>query len=101
MSEHSPASTSQFSSIRSEPTGQQERSTEMLTRQAREQVSQAGEYLASKTQEYPFGALLIAGLIGYGIGYLIHTSWSGEPQQRTSAPMGHSGDVLRPLEYRE
>jgi hypothetical protein len=107
MSEHSPASTSQFSSIRSEP-GEQQRSAEVLTRQAREQASQAGKYLASKTQDYPFGALLLAGLIGYGMGYLIHTSWSstpreewpenrGYPGEQTSAPRGHSGDVLRPL----
>src|SRR3954447_9614052 len=52
-----------------------------LTQQAREQASQAGDYLASKAQEYPFGALLVAGLIGYGIGFLIHTSWSGEPRE--------------------
>src|SRR3954470_20916632 len=77
-----------------------------LTQQAREQASQAGDYLASKAQEYPFGALLVAGLIGYGIGFLIHTSWSGEPREEWpenesysgSAPKGHSGDVLRPLE---
>jgi len=52
-----------------------------LTQQARAQASQAGDYLASKAQEYPFGALLVAGLIGYGIGFLIHTSWSGEPRE--------------------
>ena len=108
MSEHSPASTSQVSSIRSEPVEQQ-RSTEVLTRQAREQASQAGKYLASKTQDYPFGALLLAGSIGYGIGFLIHTRWSSAPREewpenegysgeQTSAPKGHSGDVLRPLE---
>jgi hypothetical protein len=61
----------------------------------------AGEYLAGNVQEYPLPALFIAGLIGYAIGYLIHTNWSGEPQQPTSAPMGHSGDVLRPFEYGE
>src|SRR5215208_5516937 len=48
-----------------------------LTQQAREQASQAGDYLARNVQEYPFGALLVAGLVGYGIGYLIHSSWSG------------------------
>jgi hypothetical protein len=99
MSEHSPASVSQFSSIRSELVEQQQGSAEMLTRQAREHASEAGKYLARNVQEYPFGALLIAGLIGYGIGYLIHTSWSSEPRQQTSALDGHSGDVLRPTEY--
>ena len=108
MSEHSPASTPEVSSIRSEPMEQQ-RSTEVLTRQAREQASQAGKYMARKTQNYPFGALLLAGSIGYGIGYLIHTRWSSAPREewpentaypgeQTSAPKGHSGDVLRPLE---
>jgi len=43
-----------------------------LTQQARAQASQAGDYLASKTQEYPLAAVLVAGLVGYGIGYLIH-----------------------------
>ena len=77
-----------------------------LTQQARAQASQAGDYLASKTQEYPLGALLVAGLIGYGIGFLIHTGWSSEPwegwskneRHSGSARKGHSGDVLRPLE---
>ena len=39
-----------------------------LTQQTREQVSQAGDYLASKAQEYPLAAVLIAGLVGYGLG---------------------------------
>lgn len=97
MSEHGPASTSELSSMRSEPMRQQESSkpAEMLT-QAREQVSQAGDYLSRNVAQYPFEALLLAGLIGYGVGFLIHRSWSGEPQ-KTSAPEGHSGDVLRPL----
>jgi hypothetical protein len=73
----------------------------MLAQRAQQQTVRAGEYLAGNVQEYPLPALFIAGLIGYAIGYLIHTNWSGEPQQPTSAPMGHSGDVLRPLEYRE
>ena len=77
-----------------------------LTQQARDQASQAGDYLARNVREYPFGALLVAGLIGYGIGFLIHTSWSSEPWEEWSkyerysgsAQDGHSGDVLRPLE---
>jgi F0F1-type ATP synthase assembly protein I len=99
MSEHGPATISQFSSVRSEPLEQQHRrkSAEALTRQAREQASQAGEYLARNVQEYPFGALLVAGLVGYGLGYLIHSSRSSEPWAQ-SYPEGHSGDVLRPLE---
>src|SRR4051794_23008369 len=98
MSEHSPASTSQFSTIHREPVEQQRpKSADMLTRQAREQAVQAGEYVARNVQEYPFAAVFIAGLIGYGIGYLIHTSWSSEPWEQTYAE-GHSGDVLRPLE---
>ena len=97
MSEHSPANTSQFSSIRSAPVEQQQRpKSEMLTQQAREQASKAGDYLARNVQEYPFGALLIAGFVGYGLGYLIHSSRSSEPWAQ-SYPDGHSGDVLRPL----
>ena len=70
----------------------------MLTQRAREQASQAGDYVARNVARYPFEALLVAGLIGYGIGYLIHTSWSvGEPWEQPY-PDGHSGDVLRPLE---
>jgi hypothetical protein len=85
---------------RAEAIGKQGRA-HTLPQQAGEQVSQAGEYLASKTQEYPLAAVLVAGLVGYGIGYLIHSRWSGGSQPPTSAPMGHSGDVLRPLEYGE
>ena len=52
--------------------------------QAREQASAAGdvlyrqgqrtgEYLTQNVSEYPLAALLIAGMIGYGLAYLIHT----------------------------
>jgi len=78
---------------RAEPT-----SAQMLAQRAQQQTARGGEYLAGNVQEYPLQALFIAGLIGYAIGYLVHTSWSGEPQQPTSASMGHSGDVLRPLD---
>ena len=66
MSEHSAASTSEFSGVRSE----QQRSTaaETVTRQAGEQASQAGEYAARTFQEYPFGALVLASVLGYGLG---------------------------------
>jgi hypothetical protein len=98
MSEHSPASTSELSSIHSQAVAQPEssKSAQMLT-QAREQVSQAGHYLSRNVAQYPFEALLLAGLIGYGIGFLLHRSWSSEPREKTSGPEGHSGDVLRPL----
>ena len=100
MSEHSPASTSEFSTIypqRAALDQQRSTSAETLTRHAREQASQAGEYVARNVQEYPFGALLVAGLVGYGLGYLIHSSRSSEPWAQ-SYPDGHSGDVFRPLE---
>ena len=51
-----------------------------LTQQAREQASQAGDYLARNVREYPFGALIVAGVIGYGLGFLIHNSWYSEPR---------------------
>ena len=84
MSEHSPANTSQFSTIhpqRATLDQQGSTSAETLTRQAREQVSQAGDYVARNVQEYPFGALLLAGLVGYGIGYLFHAGWSSETRK--------------------
>jgi hypothetical protein len=96
MSEHSPATTSEFSSIRTESVAQRgwSKSAQMLARDAREQAAQASEYAARNVQEYPLAALLVAGLIGYGIAFLIHTSWSSEPRQQTSAPAGRSDDVL-------
>jgi len=77
---------------------------ERLSRRAREQTARAGDYLARNAHEYPFEALLIAGLIGYGLGFLIHRSWSnelwvkGHSGEPNSAPVSHSGDILRPLE---
>jgi ElaB/YqjD/DUF883 family membrane-anchored ribosome-binding protein len=58
-----------------------------LARRAREQTSaatdtlyqqstQAGEYLTRNVHEYPLTALLIAGAVGYGLGYLIHSRWT-------------------------
>ena len=101
MSEHSPASTSQFSTIypqRAALDEQRSTSAETLTRHAREQASQAGEYVARNVQEYPFGALLLAGLLGYGIGYLFHGGWSSE----TRKPLAQSyPSVIRPPGYVE
>lgn len=77
---------------------------ETLSRRARQQTARAGAYIARNTYEYPFEALLIAGLIGYGLGFLIHRSWSnelwvkGHSSEPNSAPVSHSGDILRPLE---
>jgi len=34
-----------------------------------------GEYLTQNINEYPLAALLIAGMIGYGLAYLIHTRY--------------------------
>ena len=55
-----------------------------LARRAREQARAAGdvlhrqgqrtgEYLTQNVNQYPLAALLIAGVIGYGLVYLIHT----------------------------
>ena len=57
-----------------------------LARRAREQASvasdvlyrqgqRAGEYVNQNINEYPLTALLIAGIIGYGLAFLIHTRW--------------------------
>lgn len=43
-----------------------------------QQGARAGEYLTRNVNEYPLAALLIAGAIGYGIGYLIHAGWKSE-----------------------
>lgn len=42
----------------------------------REQGSRAGEYLTRNVNEYPLTALVVAGLLGYGLAYLIHSRWS-------------------------
>jgi hypothetical protein len=58
-----------------------------LARRAREQTAMAsdvlyhqgtrtGEYLTRKVNEYPLATLLIAGAVGYGLAYLIHTRGS-------------------------
>ena len=39
------------------------------------QGQRTGEYLTQNVSEYPLAALLIAGVIGYGLAYLIHTRW--------------------------
>ena len=60
-----------------------------LARRARDQAGAAGdvlyrqgqrasEYLTQNVNEYPLTALLIAGMIGYGLAYLIHTQWQGQ-----------------------
>jgi len=56
-----------------------------LARRAREQTdtlyqqgTQASEYLARNVNEYPLTALLVAGAIGYGLGYLIHSGWTSD-----------------------
>ena len=98
MSEHSPASTSQFSTIHRESMEQQRpKSADMLTRQAREQALQAGEYVARNVQEYPFGALLLAGMLGYGIGHLFHDRWSNDTHKTWA--QSYPSNVLRPPGY--
>ena len=63
-----------------------------LARRAREQASmatdalyqqgaRAGEYLSRNVNEYPLAALLIAGAVGYGLAYLIHTQWQSSNWQ--------------------
>src|SRR6185369_120177 len=42
------------------------------------QGQRAGEYLTQNVNEYPLTALLIAGMIGYGLAFLVHTSWQGQ-----------------------
>ena len=64
-----------------------------LARRAREQASvagdvlyrrgqRAGDYISQNVNEYPLTALLIAGMIGYGLAYLIHSQWQDQPSWR-------------------
>jgi hypothetical protein len=56
-----------------------------------QQGTRAGEYLSRNVNEYPLPALLIAGAIGYGLGYLIHTRWQTEKwQNRPEIAQGES-----------
>jgi ElaB/YqjD/DUF883 family membrane-anchored ribosome-binding protein len=40
-----------------------------------EQGARAGQYLTRNVNEYPLTALLLAGLLGYGMAYLMHSRW--------------------------
>ena len=42
-----------------------------------QQGARAGEYLTRNVNEYPLAALLVAGMVGYGLAYLVHTQWQG------------------------
>jgi ElaB/YqjD/DUF883 family membrane-anchored ribosome-binding protein len=82
-----------------------------LGRRARERASMAsdalyqrgvhaGKYLTRNVHEYPFQALLVAGLIGYGLGLLIHTRWySGERENRPEIERGESPTLVKPAYF--
>ena len=78
-----------------------------IARRAREQASvvyeqggRAGEYLTRNVNEYPATALLVAGMIGYGIAYLVHGgSFASDPnsenahgKQTRQRSRRHTGD---------
>jgi ElaB/YqjD/DUF883 family membrane-anchored ribosome-binding protein len=44
---------------------------------AYEQGTRAAEYVKRNVEEYPLTALLVAGMIGYGIAYLVHGASAG------------------------
>jgi hypothetical protein len=46
------------------------------------QGQRAGEYLTQNVNEYPLTALLIAGMVGYGLAYLIHSQSQGRSSFR-------------------
>src|SRR5262245_57489501 len=46
--------------------------------QTYEQGQRAGEYLTRNVNEYPLAALMVAGAIGYGIAYLVHSNWQNQ-----------------------
>jgi len=35
----------------------------------------ARQHLVRSMDEYPLAAVLVAGLVGYGLGYLVHSGW--------------------------
>ena len=82
MTDHTATWRSSTSGETGRPQSGGSRSVQGLAEQTREQALQAGDYLARNVQEYPFGALLIAGLVGYGSGYLIHGASSQEWRNR-------------------
>jgi len=61
-----------------------------LARQTRDQMSEtlsgpterAGEYISRNVNAYPLAAL-IAGAVGYGLGYLVHSSWQTQDNRGT------------------
>ena len=64
MTDHTATWRSSTSGETGQPQSGGSRSVQGLAEQTREQALQAGDYLARNVQEYPFGALLIAGLVG-------------------------------------
>jgi len=56
-----------------------------LARRARDQIDplyqqsmRAGDYLTRNVNEYPLAALLVAGMIGYMMAFLIHSRWQNQ-----------------------
>ena len=58
-----------------------EAGTAQLAQRARQQAVNAGDYLARNVNDYPLQAVLVAGLIGYGLGFLIHSRWSSRVEE--------------------
>jgi ElaB/YqjD/DUF883 family membrane-anchored ribosome-binding protein len=58
----------------------------MATDALYQQGTRAGEYLSRNVNEYPLAALLIAGAVGYGLAYLIHTQWQSSNWQGSNWP---------------
>ena len=52
----------------------------MATDVVNQQSTRAAKYFSRNINEYPFSALLIAGAIGYGLAYLIHTQRQNRPE---------------------
>ena len=59
---------------RTSPASARDHATDTLYQQG----TQAGQYLTRNVNDYPLTALLVAGAIGYGLGYLIHSGWTSE-----------------------
>ena len=57
--------------------------------QTYEQGQRVGEYLTRNVNEYPLAALMVAGAIGYGIAYLVHSNWQNQGWNWNWSDDGH------------
>jgi hypothetical protein len=52
--------------------------TTVATDMLYQQGTAASEYLVRNVNAYPLTALFLAGVLGYGMAYLVHRNWQGD-----------------------